>query len=159
LENPNSDIFTTILDVDGAALHINPLGEVTEGDSFKIILADSVRGTLTIATEGWNFDPATGSVVFGAIGCNSDSMGDLDGNRKVEFADFLVLSGNFGTDVEGHEQVDIDCNGKVEFADFLILSGNFGTEVGGAESIPEPAGQALVGLAACFVGMLRIRRW
>ena len=79
--------------------------------------------------------------------------GDLDGNGEVAFADFLVLSANFGQQVDGgHAAGDIDCNGAVEFADFLALSANFG-QTSGAEltSIPEPSGVSLLllGLGLC----------
>lgn len=90
--------------------------------------------------------------------CNDATGGDLDGNGKVEFADFLVLSGNFGKDVDSHVEGDIDCNGKVEFADFLTLSGNFGKEVGGAQSVPEPSTFALLGTCLVGLGCFRRRR-
>ena len=76
--------------------------------------------------------------------CDPNSMGDLDGNGMVEFADFLVLSANFGAAADSHEQGDIDCNGMVEFADFLALSANFGQSVGAAQSVPEPSSALLV---------------
>ncbi len=52
--------------------------------------------------------------------------GDLDGDGEVAFADFLVLSNNFGKDVDGYSEGDIDLSGSVGFADFLTLSNNFG---------------------------------
>lgn len=52
--------------------------------------------------------------------------GDVDGNNVVEFADFLVLSANFGRGEATRSQGDLDGSGKVDFADFLILSANFG---------------------------------
>lgn len=55
--------------------------------------------------------------------------GDIDGNGKVEFADFLVLSRNFGQEVLGRENGDFDGNGIVDFSDFLKLSQNFGSQV------------------------------
>lgn len=55
--------------------------------------------------------------------------GDVDGNGKVEFADFLILSQNFGQDVSSRSEGDLDGNGKVEFADFLLLSQNFGAQI------------------------------
>jgi hypothetical protein len=88
--------------------------------------------------------------------CNPNTAGDFDGNGKVEFADFLVLSENFGQEVESHAEGDIDCNGTVAFADFLVLSGNFGNEVGGIQSVPEPSGLAL--LAVAFLIGIRHRR-
>ena len=89
--------------------------------------------------------------------CNPDSQGDLDGNGKVEFADFLTLSANFGMTVSDHTEGDIDCNGKVEFADFLELSANFGKTVA-AQSVPEPSGHFLIVLAALSGMLVRRRR-
>ena len=54
--------------------------------------------------------------------------GDVDGNGKVEFADFLIVSANFGQDVDERDEGDLDGNGKVEFADFLLLSNDFGKQ-------------------------------
>ena len=92
--------------------------------------------------------------------CNPDTNGDIDGNGKVEFADFLVMSANFGQDTtsdEGHTQGDLDCNGKVEFADFLVLSSNFGQDVAAA-SVPEPSSAALLLICGLFGGAIRRRR-
>jgi len=53
--------------------------------------------------------------------------GDIDRNGVVGFADFLVLSGNFGKDTRDYRSGDLDGDGSVAFADFLILSQNFAT--------------------------------
>ncbi len=84
--------------------------------------------------------------------CDPTTQGDLDGDGQVAFADFLVLSANFGTEVEGASQGDIDCSGDVAFADFLILSNNFGTSVGAAASVPEPSSSLLL-LISGVVGL------
>lgn len=85
------------------------------------------------------------------------SGGDFDGNGRVEFADFLVLSANFSQDVGSHTEGDIDCNGKVEFADFLVLSANFGTAVGGeTSSVPEPSSWVMI-FSIGLIG-LKLRR-
>lgn len=99
VENPDENILSTVVDLEGIVFAINPLGEVADGSSFRIVNADSVSGTPTIVTEDWTFDAATGSVVFRDDNgpCDPNSMGDLDGNGTVEFADFLILSGNFGS--------------------------------------------------------------
>lgn len=159
VENPDDNVFNSILDVEGLEIHINPLGDVSEGDTFQILVADTITGTATVATEGWSFDPATGSVVFGAVVsmCNPNTMGDLDGNGTVEFADFLAMSANFGQAAADHTSGDIDCNGTVEFADFLVLSANFGQTVG-SQPVPEPAGLALLCSAGLLFGWVRRRR-
>lgn len=55
-----------------------------------------------------------------------DLPADIDGDGIVGFSDFLILSENFGQDVEPGTLGDIDGNGTVEFADFLVLSETFG---------------------------------
>jgi hypothetical protein len=51
-------------------------------------------------------------------------LGDIDANGTVDFADFLILSSEFGSE---SEQSDLDGSGMVDFADFLILSANYQT--------------------------------
>ena len=156
LDNSNPDVFTSILDVEGVEIHVNPLGEVEEGDSFTIFLADSVTGTPIIGTEGWTYDPASGSIVFGNVidGC---AQGDLDGNGTVNFDDFLILSSNFGLEVGSCAEGDIDGSGTVDFNDFLTLSGNFGNAVAAA-SVPEPSSSLILALGAMLLGVVRRRR-
>lgn len=52
-------------------------------------------------------------------------MGDANGSGRVDFADFLRLSANFGKVDAVFADGDFDGNGTVEFADFLILSEHF----------------------------------
>ena len=96
-----------------------------------------------------------GVIDFGGGLCNPNTQGDLDGNGSVEFADFLALSTNFGSDVTSHTEGDINCNGSVEFADFLVLSTNFGQTVGGVEAVPEPSAR---GLLLFSLMLIRVRK-
>ena len=84
----------------------------------------------------------------------------MDFNGSVEFADFLVLSGNFaqpGT----YETGDVTCNGTVDFADFLTLSTFFGSSTSQAQAVngtelhtvPEPSGMAMM---SCLLVLLTI---
>ena len=128
----------------------------SDDDDINFETTDRAHALTYYRVEGTEWNDSTGfsDLIFTGeyegIVCDPGTGGDLDGNGKVEFADFLVLSGNFGNDVTSHADGDIDCNGKVEFADFLVLSGNFGNDVGGAQSVPEPSGVSLllIGLAA-----------
>gem|GEM_PF-4253119 len=84
-------------------------------------------------------------------------IGDLDGSGDVAFADFLILSSNFGQP-GGLADGDLDCTGEVAFPDFLILSQNFGKTVGDAATVPEPCGGAPLLVAAFSLLGLRARR-
>ena len=53
----------------------------------------------------------------------TDGDANLDG--EVDFADFLILSANFGTGTTWFEG-DFNRDGMVSFADFLLLSTNYG---------------------------------
>jgi len=84
--------------------------------------------------------------------------GDLDGDGTVAFADFLVLSQNFGSAGVPYASGDVDCDGTVAFADFLTLSQNFGQSAAVAQAVPEPAGFAMVAIGAVLIGLVRRRR-
>jgi len=77
--------------------------------------------------------------------------GDLDGNGDVAFADFLVLSANFGTNLPSYTAGNIDLTGGIEFADFLILSANFGQSANAA-AVPEPCSGLLLAVGLFLAG-------
>lgn len=131
------NLIVTSLPATTDPLDCNNDGSVT-ADDVACASADTISATLTAAS---------------LLG------GDLDLNGKVEFADFLTFSGNFGiTDKGGgYANGDIDLNGAVEFADFLTLSGNFGKTANAAQSVPEPSGLAVFCLGALLLAPLRRR--
>lgn len=63
--------------------------------------------------------------------------GDFNFDRSVDFADFLVLSSNFG-EAGLYEMGDANGDEFIDFADFLLLSTNFSASQELA-SVPEPA--------------------
>lgn len=82
--------------------------------------------------------------------------GDADGDGRVAFEDFLLLSANFGspgTYTEG----DFDLSGSVDFSDFLILSANFGQSPSLAASVPEPTSFGSILIGSLLFGVVRGR--
>jgi Ca2+-binding EF-hand superfamily protein len=76
---------------------------------------------------GVNDDGFGGGVVEIPLLEKSPMPGDADGNGAVEFADFLILSSNFGKNADAaFADGDFNEDGKVNFNDFLLLSTNFG---------------------------------
>ncbi len=164
--NRSIDVATTALDLNGATINLVANGDLSDfSGEIQILSADSLTGDVTVnVPDGLAVDTSRlaseGVLVFGDVGpeCDPNTLGDIDGSGDVAFADFLILSQNFGQAASDHTTGDIDCSGDVAFADFLVLSQNFGQTVGGAQTVPEPSGLALLGLSGLFVGLLRRRR-
>jgi len=100
---------------------------------------------------------ATAATIADTLTAASIPAGDLDLDGTVAFADFLVLSSNFGSAGGGYAAGDIDLDGTVAFADFLALSANFGKTGAGAQAVPEPSSLALVLLGAMSLAWRRRR--
>ena len=95
----------------------------------------TVRGTLPADRElrgAVEITPADNQIDLEApvkratIGEPLNIEGDVDGDGRVSFADFLALSANYGRDQATPEQGDLNRDQLVDFADFVILSANFG---------------------------------
>ncbi len=110
-------------------------------------LIDEVRLFDTVLTAEEIAD-IRGPLTVEPVGCvvpEGGIAGDFDGDGSVQFADFLILSANFGQAVSEYEAGDVDCSGDVQFADFLVLSANFGQSAGAeAASVPEPSSLGLM---------------
>jgi ELWxxDGT repeat protein len=65
------------------------------------------------------------------VNAESTLVGDIDGDGKVGFSDFLRISSNFGKD---HDVIyadgDLDLNGKIDLDDFILLVRHFGMNSG-----------------------------
>ena len=56
-------------------------------------------------------------------------IADFDGDRTVEFSDFVQFAAQFGLsrgDAEYEARFDLDGDGTIAFSDFLIFAGSFG---------------------------------
>ena len=112
----------------------------------------------TLSVEITYMGDGTGNQGTGVV-CDPNTGGDLDGNGRVEFADFLILSAGFGNEVASHAEGDIDCNGSVEFSDFLVLSANFGQTVAAeSASVPEPSTAVMLSCLLLIGSGLRRQR-
>lgn len=80
-------------------------------------------------------------------------LGDADFDGSVGFADFLILSRNFGTPAT-YTEGDFNADGEVQFSDFLILSANFGGST--TEVVPE--GMHASWLAIGLIFLIRSRK-
>jgi hypothetical protein len=100
------------------------------GENRTVPLVDGVFRD-TFATAGVHlyrvigvsgFTPASSAVVV---------TGDINGDGTVNFADFVILSNNYGTaSGQGGGVGELNGDGTVNFGDFVILSNNYGATAG-----------------------------
>lgn len=89
------------------------------------------------------------------------AYGDFDLDGKVDFEDFLTMSGNFNLTEATYAQGDTSGDGKVDFADYLQVSANFGFErqpVVTPISVPEAAYVSRVAFGLAMLTTLALRR-
>ncbi len=155
----------------------NPTPEITcdfdgDGDCDLIDIDTLSRATASGENEA-RFD-LNGDLMVNTLDINafleSDQVqklnGDSDFNDAVEFADFLLLSTNFGQPAVWTAG-DFDGGGVVDFADFLLLADNFGDTFAAngvlseAElaSVPEPSAGIMLTICLLFGSGIRRSRY
>ncbi len=59
----------------------------------------------------------------------TELMGDCDGDGDVDYDDFIILAGAYGTSAgqpSYHARADLDNDGDIDYDDFIVLAGNYG---------------------------------
>ena len=142
-----------------AGLHFDGVAGSLSAGEVQVVVGDCNGDGMVDASD---LTCACGPGVIGDVLAATGLLaGDLDGNGAVAFADFLVLSNNFGAVDVGYGGGDINCDGSVGFADFLILSDGFGKTseaASEAASVPEPDSSVLLLLFATGTCALNRRR-
>lgn len=128
----------TVVSDDGLRGDVNADGELNSQD------IDALFALMGRSAAAWPGDPAE----FARADLDADAAvsqadadilirdvlgteyGDFDLNRKVDFADFLLLTANFGKTNVGWSQGDANADGEVDFSDFLALAAVFGFGTG-----------------------------
>ena len=90
--------------------------------TFAIILTALLIQSVSLFSQTRNFSPQA------AVAPSPD----FDGNGIVNFSDFVLFAGAFGSqkDQENYEvKYDLDSDGKIASGDFLILARSFGKTV------------------------------
>ena len=97
--------------------------------TFTIILTALLIQSFSLFSQTRNFSPQ-------AVMAPSP---DFDGNGIVNFSDFVLFAGAFGSqeDQENYEvKYDLDSDGKIASGDFLILARSFGKTVNQVSVLP-----------------------
>ncbi len=121
-------------------------GELSPGESVMFMGTYFVTQADVDAGQIVNTGTVTGALPNGDAVSDSDQhsfgitqpiapslFADINNNGAVDFADFLILSRNFG-EQGGSDDGDINGDGVIDFADFLLLSDNFG-QVASAQAV------------------------
>ena len=97
INNRDPNVFTTVANVDGATLRINPLGPVSDGDSFDLIDADRIDGMPTILStdpsQNWVFNSATGEVTLSGQAGVLLKAGDANQDLQFNQGDLVQVLG------------------------------------------------------------------
>ena len=105
-----------------------PEGSQTVTITFPKPMEGEFSGSITILSN----DPDRARFMLTISGVvqplSVEAKSDFDGNGVIEFADFLLFVGAFGS---SESQYDIDGNGSVDFPDFLLFVQVFGKTVNG----------------------------
>ena len=83
--NPNPDVFTTYLNIDGAQIRVKDVGVLTTGERFDIIDADQIIGSPGLTSDHgltWDFDATTGEICLEFCAVAGDY--NLDGVINAE---------------------------------------------------------------------------
>lgn len=94
-------------------------------------------------------------LTYDVVSVPAPLAGDANFDQAVGFADFLLLSENYGHSFARWDDGDFDLNGDVGMADFLLLAEHFGEErmIPTTALIPEPSANvwvAIVLLLGCW---------
>ena len=84
----------------------------------------AITGTIDILSD----DPENATISLTLTGSVTGPLkrSDFDESGKIDFSDFLLFAGAFGT---ANEKFDLDNSGSVDFPDFLLFVANFGKSV------------------------------
>lgn len=108
------------------------LGDLNQDGTIDALDIDALAAAIRSNSTDTRFDLNEDEVIDGADYqmLLDDVLGarraDVDLNGTVDYADFLVLSKNFGKNDATWSEGDANGDGNVSFEDFLLLSGNFG---------------------------------
>ena len=131
-----------------------PLGLKVVDDQPIVLCRDRLTRLHDLNDDGVVDDEDRSYLIQEILGTNP---GDTNLDGAVDFADFLVLSSNFGT-AGGWSEGNFDLAPGVAFSDFLLLSANFGTDQSVA-TVPEPSGVADLVFLALTMTAIRRRSW
>ena len=153
--NPKANSISE-LSLTSSKLFENPT-VVSLGNIFKTDGLQDIKVQYTTLDDLFTARVEYGELPIAPPLCDPNTQGDINGDKLVNFADFQILSTNFGQPASSHTDGDVNCNGTVDFADFQILSTNFGKTVPAATaaSVPEPSGIVLL---SSIAGLLVVRR-
>ncbi|MDP9175238.1 MAG: hypothetical protein M3O30_15425 [Planctomycetota bacterium] len=135
--SPNSTVRGYIQNGFGSALvpwtggnGITSSSALADSAHHSVAFADGADGVIQHLPAGISSAaPAGGALPAGNELITYAFAGDANLDGRVDFADFIILSNNFGTTRTNWDQGNFNYDGSVDFADFVILSNNFGDGV------------------------------
>lgn len=104
-----------------------------QSQDITVTFSPPAEGPITGTIDVLSDDPEKASISLSITGSAifipatpADPRTDFDGSRTIDFSDFLLFVGAFGT---ANTTFDLDESGTVDFSDFLIFVANFGKTI------------------------------
>ena len=101
-----------------------------QSQDITVTFSPPAEGPITGTIDVLSDDPEKASISLtitgSAIFIPADPRTDFNGSRTIDFSDFLLFVGAFGT---ANTTFDLDGSGTVDFPDFLIFVQNFGKTI------------------------------
>jgi hypothetical protein len=165
VENPDPNVYTTYMDVDGITFQIKGAGTIASGDAFTIIGADHVLGTPTITSfdqaQTWVFDAATGRVCLDTCGGLPSVIGDSNLDGVFDSGDLVTVftAAKYDTQQPATwEEGDWNQDMVFDSGDLVFAFANGDYQAGAVAAIPEPSSLVLTLLSVMgLVGIVRRR--
>jgi len=129
LEVPiSSDPFEFALPSNNEKVAIGSLGSAVEFSTATTLPIRYVGSDPQSDLTGrWGNSSGETSLIEISFECgHGRNTGDVNGDGELGFADFTILSRNFGQTQSVFAQGDLNCDGQVSLADFLILAQSWG---------------------------------
>jgi amidase/aspartyl-tRNA(Asn)/glutamyl-tRNA(Gln) amidotransferase subunit A len=126
-----------------------PAGYYENGAPFSLMFMGDAFSEAELLALAYDYEQAT----LHRTAPHLIHLADANEDGMVDFADFLVVAGNFGQRRRGAGRGDFNDDRQVDFSDFVFLSQHYGYGTEAVAAVPEPAANCVHLLATLILSV------